>query len=153
MIAHQAAVRVRYGEVDRMGFLYHSHYVELFDVGRSELMREIGMPNAAIEDAGVMLPVLKVVVNYRNPAYYDDLLIVRTRLDAMPGAKVRFDYEVFRNTSPDVTLGIIEDSMANDPIGECITTGSVTLAFMHADTKTACRPPRAMLDNMARYFA
>lgn len=139
MITHDTRVRVRYGEVDRMGFLYHSHYVELFDVGRSELMREVGIPNVKIEDAGIMLPVLKVDVNYRNPAYYDDLLIVRTSLAQMPGVKIKFDYEVFR-------------TLESGQEGECITTGSVTLAFMHADTKRACRPPQALIEILEPYF-
>ena len=134
MITHDTPFRVPYGDVDRMGFLYHSHYVELFDMGRTELMRSIGLPNAEIEADGVMLPVLKVEVNYRNPAYYDDLLTIRTTLSEMPGVKIRFDYEVFREN------------------GDRITTGSVTLAFMHADTKTACRPPQRLLEKLAPFF-
>lgn len=136
MYTHETQIRVRYGEVDRMGFLYHSHYVEYFDVARSEMMRELGMPNDEIERRGVMLPVLKVEINYKNPAYYDDLLIVRTTIGEMPRVKIKFDYEVFR------------------PSGECITTGSVTLAFMHADTKRACRCPQYLIDNLnSRLFS
>ncbi len=140
MITHDTQVRVRYGEVDRMGFLYHSHYVELFDVGRTELMRSLGLPNAAIEAEGIMLPVLNVTVDYKNPAHYDDLLMVRTTLAELPGVKIRFAYEVFRTSW---------DGHA-DP--QPITTGSVTLAFMHSDTKRACRPPQQLLDRLAPYF-
>lgn len=134
MIVHDTPFRVPYGDVDRMGFFYHSHYVELFDLGRTELMRHMGLPNAEIEAAGVMLPVLKVEVNYKNPAYYDDLLTIRTTLREIPGVKIKFDYEVFREN------------------GERITTGAVTLAFMHADTKTACRPPQTLLEKLAPFF-
>lgn len=134
MIVHDTPFRVPYGDVDRMGFFYHSHYVELFDLGRTELMRHIGLPNAEIEAAGVMLPVLKVEVNYKNPAYYDDLLTIRTTLREIPGVKIKFDYEVFREN------------------GERITTGAVTLAFMNADTKTACRPPQTLLEKLAPFF-
>lgn len=135
MITFDTQFRVPYGDVDRMGFFYHSHYVELFDIGRSELMRSIGLPNAEIEANGVMLPVLKVEVNYKNPAYYDDLLTVRTTLREMPGVKIKFDYEVFREN------------------GELITTGTVILAFMHSDTKIACRPPRTLTEKLAPFFA
>lgn len=134
MLTHQTQVRVRYGEVDRMGFLYHSHYVEYFDVARSEMMRSLGMSNFEIEAQGVMLPVLKVEVNYKNPAHYDDLLTIRTTLNELPRVRIKFDYEVFR------------------PDGELITTGSVTLAFMHADTKRACRCPQQLLDTLAARF-
>lgn len=136
-----------------MGFLYHSHYVELFDVGRSEMMRALGIPNSDIEAAGIMLPVVKVEVNYRNPAYYDDLLTVRTTLRQMPGVKICFEYEVFRAPidSEAASEGIIADPQS-ELVGECITTGLVTLAFMHADSKRACRPPRALLECVERYF-
>ncbi|MCH5304900.1 MAG: acyl-CoA thioesterase [Rikenella sp.] len=134
MITHETQFRVPYGDVDRMGFFYHSHYVELFDMGRTELMRSIGLSNAEIEAGGVMLPVLKVEVEYRNPAYYDDLLTVRTTLREMPGVRIKFDYEVLREN------------------GERITTGAVTLAFMHAGTKSACRPPKVLLERLAPFF-
>lgn len=134
MITHETQIRVRYGEVDRMGFLYHSHYVEYFDVGRSELMRSLGMPNSQIEDQGVMLPVLKVEIDYKNPAFYDDLLTIRTTLRELPRVKIRFDYEVIR------------------PSGECITTGSVTLAFMHSQTKRACRCPNSIIDALKHHW-
>lgn len=134
MIVHQTQIRVRYGEVDRMGFLYHSHYVEFFDVGRSELMRSVGLSNAEIEASGVMLPVLAVNIRYKNPAYYDDLLTIRTTMRDMPGIKVCFYYEVLREN------------------GELITTGDVTLAFMHSDTKRACRPPQQFISRVKSYF-
>lgn len=135
MITHDTQIRVRYGETDQMGFLYHSHYVEYFDAGRTELMRHLGLPNSRIEEEGIMLPVLNVEINYRNPAHYDDLLTVRTTLKQLPGVKIRFDYEVFRES------------------GELITTGAVTLAFMRADTKTACRPPKKLLEKLAPFFS
>lgn len=134
MLTHQTQIRIRYGEVDRMGFLYHSHYVEYFDVARSEMMRSIGMSNFDIEAQGVMLPVLKVEVEYKNPAHYDDLLTIRTTLREMPKVRIKFEYEVFR------------------PDGELITTGAVTLAFMHATTKRACRCPQYLLDAIANKF-
>lgn len=134
MLTHQTQIRVRYGEVDQMGFLYHSHYVEYFDVARTEMMRSLGLPNVEIEAAGVMLPVMKVEIDYRSPAAYDDLLTIRTTLRSLPRATIRFDYEVFT------------------PSGDLITTGSVTLAFMHAQSKRACRPPALMMEVLSSHF-
>lgn len=131
---HETKIRVRYGEVDRMGFLYHSHYVEYFDVGRSEMMREAGMPNAEIEARGIELPVLKVEIDYKKPAFYDDLLTIRTTLRELPKVKIRFDYEVFSEN------------------GELITTGAVTLAFMNAKTKRPVRCPEFLLEAIAKYL-
>lgn len=128
MITHDTQVRIHYGWVDPMGFLYHAHYVDLFDMGRTELMRSLGMPYAKIEESGVMMPVIDLAINYKNPAHYDDLLTIRTTMHAAPSVKVRFDYEVFRAT------------------GELITTGHVTLAFMHATTHRPTRCPKFLLD-------
>lgn len=141
MIVHETQIRVRYGEVDRMGFLYHSHYVEFFDVGRSELMRSIGLTNFEVERSGVELPVRSVNVEYKNPAFYDDLITVRTVLKQMPRATIVFDYEVYRNGS-------------GDELGErqIVATGCVTLAFMGRETKRACRPPQNIIDAVKSYF-
>ena len=131
---HETKIRVRYGEVDRMGFLYHSHYVEYFDVGRSEMMREVGMPNSEIEARGIELPVLKVEIDYKKPAFYDDLLTIRTTLKELPKVKIRFDYEVFSENC------------------ELITTGAVTLAFMNAKTKRPVRCPEFLIEAIAKYL-
>lgn len=133
MITHQTQIRVRYGEVDKMSFLYHSHYVEYFDVARTELIRSLGITNREMEDEGVMLPVLNVNINYGTPAAYDDLLTIRTTLREMPGVKITFHYEVLRDE-------------------QILTTGSVTLAFMNSTTKKAIRPPKKLLDILAPYF-
>lgn len=141
MIQHDTQVRVRYGEVDRMGFLYHSHYVELFDVGRTELMRHIGLSNFDIEASGVELPVRKVDIDYKMPALYDDLLTVRTKLMESPRATIRFDYEIFRTPSG-------EREMVSEPIAK----GYVVLAFMNKGTKRACRPSVKIIDIVKPYF-
>ena len=141
MIQHTTQVRVRYGEVDRMGFYYHSHYVELFDIGRTELMRHIGLTNFAIEAQGIELPVRKVDIDYRSPALYDDMLTVKTELRSLPTATIRFDYTVYRNASGEENL---------EP--QQLATGYVTLAFMNRETKKACRPPAFILDTIKGCF-
>lgn len=134
MITHQTQVRIHYGWVDPMGFLYHAHYVDLFDMGRTELMRSLGLPYASMEERGVMMPVIDLAIKYKNPAHYDDLLTIRTTLSEIPAVKVTFHYEVFR------------------PTGELITTGHVTLAFMHSDTHRPMRCPEFLLDVLKPAF-
>lgn len=141
MIQFDTQVRVRYGEVDRMGFFYHSHYVELFDIGRTELMRSIGVSNFDIEESGIELPVCKVDIDYKIPALYDDLLTVKTSLKEIPKATIRFDYEVFRTPSG-------ETESLPDPIAK----GYVVLAFMNKNTKKACRPSPLVLNAVKGYF-
>lgn len=135
MITYDAKIRVRYGETDKMGFLYHAHYVDYYDVARTEMIRSLGTSNLELENRGVMLPVVEVGLDYKNPSHYDDLLTVRVMLKEMPGVKMRFDHEVYREN------------------GELINTGHVVLAFMNSETKRACRPPQWFLDYLAPYFS
>ena len=134
MITYDAKIRVRYGETDKMGFLYHAHYVDYYDVARTELIRSLGTSNLELENNGYMLPVIEVVSNYKNPAHYDDLLTVRCMLKEIPGVKIRFDHEVYREN------------------GELINTGHVILAFMSVTTYKAIRPPEWFLDFLRPHF-
>ena len=144
MLIHDTKIRVRYGEVDQMGFLYHSHYVEYYDAARSKMLRDLGLPYTRVEKAGVMMPVLNLEIRYIKPARYDDLVTVRTILRNMPGARISFEYEVYR---PLGNNGNGEDVM------ELINTAKITLAFMNSTTKRACRVPEMIVDIMKGHFA
>lgn len=135
MITHEIEIRVRYGEVDRMGFLYHSHYIEYYDMGRNELIRSLGVTQMELEQEDhIMIPVLNVNINYIAPANFDDVLVLRTTLKEMPRVKVMFHGEILRN-------------------GEVINHGTVTLAFINSETKRAVRPPKKLINAFAPYFA
>lgn len=87
--------RVRYPETDRMGVAHHSHYLVWFELGRTEWMRDLGCPYGRLEDRdSLYFPVVEVGARYRRPARYDDVLAIRTRVVAVSGATVRFDYRV-----------------------------------------------------------
>lgn len=89
--------RVRYPETDRMGVAHHTHHFVWFELGRTELMRDLGCAYGELEDRdGVFFPVVEAGAGYRAPARYDDLLEIRTRVGAARGARVRFEYEVRR---------------------------------------------------------
>ena len=87
--------RVRYPETDRMGVAHHSHYLVWFELGRTELMRDLGCPYGALEDGeGVFFPVTAVGAAFRSPARYDERLAIETVVDRVGGARVRFAYRV-----------------------------------------------------------
>ena len=91
-------VRVRYPEVDRMGLAHHSAYLLWFEIGRTELIREAGLSYRELEEKlGVLLPLIEVVVHYRAPARYDDLLTIRTSLLELGGVRIRFGYRIDRD--------------------------------------------------------
>ena len=85
-------IRVRYGETDQMGYCYYGNYAQYFEVGRVEALRSLGMSYKALEEQGVMLPVSEFSVKYLSPAFYDDLLTVKTEITAIKGARIYFTY-------------------------------------------------------------
>ena len=92
----ETSVRVRYGEVDRMGVVYHAHYLPYFETGRTEFLRSLGTAYRAVEEGGLLLVVADAGLKFHRPAGYDDLLRVRTRLVSLTGVRMRFEYEVDR---------------------------------------------------------
>lgn len=93
---NRTEIRVRYSETDQMGVVYHANYLAWFEVGRVEYLRDIGLDYRAMESQGIMVPVLEVNCKYRQPAKYDDIVTVETRLSEVKRAKFYFEYMVFR---------------------------------------------------------
>jgi acyl-CoA thioester hydrolase len=93
----EITIRVRYAETDRMGLLHHANYLVYFEQGRTELLRSSGLAYKDIEDQGFFLVLAKVEVRYRQPARYDDVLMLRTSLERMTRVRIDHRYEVFRD--------------------------------------------------------
>jgi acyl-CoA thioester hydrolase len=95
--ASEARVRVRYVETDQMGVVYHSNYLVWFEVGRVELIRQMGLNYKQMEEEdGCGISVVDVHARYRAPARYDDELVIETRLLAARGAVIKFGYRILR---------------------------------------------------------
>jgi acyl-CoA thioester hydrolase len=93
----ETRVRVRYAETDQMGVVYHANYLVWFEVGRVELMREMGLDYKSLEsEDGAMIAVAEATVRYKAPARYDDELIVKTWLTAQRGPILRLRYAIVR---------------------------------------------------------
>src|ERR1019366_3956417 len=80
MIQSRAQVTVRYAETDMMGIVYHANYLPWFEVGRTTLLKEIGVPYRKLEEEGFRLPVLEISAKYIRPALYDDTLVIKATL-------------------------------------------------------------------------
>jgi len=130
---NEIEIRVRYGETDQMGVVYHANYAVYFEVGRTEWLREFGLSYSAMEAEGIMLPVISLSINYKNSARYDDVLKVKTRLKKMPTASIEFDYELLNNK------------------GELLATGNTMLAFVDAKRNRPTRCPKYLLDKLQNY--
>jgi acyl-CoA thioester hydrolase len=89
--------RVRYAETDQMGVVYHTNYLIWCEMGRTELMRDLGATYAELERQGVFLVVSGARIRFRNSARYDDPVRVRTRLERLRSRGVTFRYTVERS--------------------------------------------------------
>jgi len=96
MITSTSEVVVRYAETDMMGIVYHASYLPWLEIGRTQLLKERGMPYKTIEEQGLLLPVFEISMKYRKPATYDDVIVVKTTMREKPSVKIRMDYELSR---------------------------------------------------------
>jgi acyl-CoA thioester hydrolase len=93
----ETRLRVRYAETDKMGVVYHSNFVIWFEVGRVELLRQLGFQYSEMETADdCHIPVVDLRVRYKSPAQYDDEIVVRTEIKNVRSSLLHFSYEVFR---------------------------------------------------------
>jgi acyl-CoA thioester hydrolase len=104
-IEHETTIRIRYKDTDRMGVVYYGNYLTFFEVGRTELMRALGIPNSALEARGYTLPVVDAAATYRGNVGYDDLITVRTTISGATRVRIRFDYQVLDQTGHVLVTG------------------------------------------------
>jgi acyl-CoA thioester hydrolase len=99
----ETSVRVRYKETDQMGVVHHTNYIVWFEVGRTDLLRRLGLSYRDLEARGILLPVVDLSCRYAEAARYDDEIRVLTRIAALNPGKIVFSYEI-RRKSDDVRL-------------------------------------------------
>jgi acyl-CoA thioester hydrolase len=91
-----AHYRVIYGDCDSMAIIYYSNYLRLFEIGRTEWLRDQGITYWEVERRGFFLPATEAYLKYAQPAAYDDLLTIETRVGFVKRASSRFDYVIYR---------------------------------------------------------
>jgi acyl-CoA thioester hydrolase len=123
MLQTEIQIRVRYGETDRMGYVYYGNYAQYFEVARVEALRGLGVTYKEMEDNGILLPVYTYSVKFIKPAYYDDLISIRTRIAKMEGARISFEFESYNQKS------------------ELINTAEVILVFFDKMSNRPCQAP------------
>ena len=133
MIVSRAQVVVRYAETDMMGVVYHGSYLPWFEIGRTTLLKEMGLAYRQLEADGYRLPVLEVGAKYFRPAVYDDTLTIVTTLRDKPLLRIHLDYEVRRGE-------------------QLLATGFTVHAFIDREGKPV-RPPATAVAVFAQAFA
>ena len=98
MVKNVFSYRVIYGDTDQMGVVYYANYLRWFESGRSELLRQIGLPYGKIEEEGFHFPVTEVSCRYAQSARYDEVVRIETELSALGRATLTFNYRVSRQS-------------------------------------------------------
>ena len=130
MMINEISFRVRYGETDQMGVVYHGNYAQFLEMGRVEWLRSLGVSYRDMEENGIMLPVISLSVKYLKPALYDDILTVKTILKKKPSVRIEFEYTI-----------------ANEK-EEIIAEANTTLAFMDINRKRPIKCPEYILEKL-----
>lgn len=127
---HQTETRVIYAATDAMGVVYYAEYFRWFEIGRTELMRHVGISYKEMEEQGTYLPVAEVFCKYWVSARYDDVLVIETRVDFMKRASIQFSYRIFRKAD-----------------GVNLVTGSTRHAFVNREGQIV-KAPQLLLEKM-----
>ena len=124
-------LRVRYSETDQMGIVYHAHYLVWFEIGRTEWCRAAGVPYAAMERAGLFIPVTRVDCAFRGRASYDDPVTVQTRMTELGSRGCTFAYEVTGAERQRLADGATKH-VFTDAAGRVIRGSEATLRVLEA---------------------
>ena len=130
MNTHQTKIKVRYGETDQMGVVYHGNYANYLEIGRLDWLDAIGVSYKEMEANDVMLPVVSMSLKYLKSAIYGDIITVYTTLLKRPTASIEFNYEIHNSS------------------GELLTTAHTKLAFVNMKSNFPTRCPQYILDEL-----
>ena len=134
MLKHTTKIRVRYGETDQMGIVNNAVYPSYFEVGRTEMFRDLGVPYSKIEEEGIMLPLSELHVKYHRPAVYDEEVTIETYIEEYPTSRIRFKYNIYNEAE------------------KLLVSGETVLAFLNAETRRPTRIPKYLADLIGPYF-
>ena len=132
-LTHQ--LRVRYAETDQMAYVYYGNYAQYYEVGRVEAMRSLGLSYAKMEaEWGVMMPVMKMEIEFLRPAFYDELLTMVTTIPQIPGREIVFESSIYNEKN------------------KLVNKGKITLCFVNINTKKRVDVPEQLLEKMKAYY-
>jgi len=118
-------LKARYAETDQMGVVYHANYLTWFEIGRTEMIRELGLPYRKIEEQGLLLPVIDLGMQFLKPARYDDQIRVLTRIREYTNIRMTFEVRIER----------IEDELQQE--GELLITGHTKHVWLNRNWRPA----------------
>src|SRR5690606_38565940 len=114
-----------------MGIVYYANYAQYLEQGRTEWLRELGFSYKWMEANNVQLPVVHFSIDYKLPAFYDDLLTLETKLTKMPTVKIEFYYEIYNESK------------------QLLATATTILVFINSTTKKIMKAPKYLIDKLS----
>lgn len=127
MIEYNYLTHVYYRDVDQMGIVYYTRYLEYFEAARTELLRSIGLDVIKIEKMGYYMPVISCSCKYKNSAKFDDELNIITIVKEKPRSSLKIEYSVFNAQK------------------SLLVTGETIHAFLNSKGKTV-KPPKILIE-------
>lgn len=135
MFEHTHHIRVRYAETDQMSYVYYGNYAQYYEVGRVEAMRSLGLTYASMEsEYGVMMPVMKMEIEFLRPAFYDELLTIQTTIPFLPEKEIIFQSSIFNEKN------------------KIVNKGKITLCFIDSTSKKRINTPDFLLEKMREFY-
>jgi len=132
-ITHATKYRILYADTDMMGVIYYGNYGRLYEMGRTEMIREMGLPYIELEDQGIVMPVFSVEAKYRKVLKYDELITIETTVKEVPAARMEFFHKIY-----------------NEP-GELAHEARVVLVFLNRESNRPVRAPGALVKLLEDY--
>jgi len=132
-ITKKTQYRILYADTDMMGVVYYGNYGRLFEMGRTEMIRELGLPYIELEKKGIVMPVFSVESKYRNVLKYDELITIETTVNEVPLVRMEFFHKIYN-----------ED-------GKLAHEAKVVLVFMDMKTGRPVRAPEVLTNLLENY--
>lgn len=135
MYVSETQIRIHYALTDQMGVVYHGHFAQLYEIGRTESIRQLGFAYKDIEALGIIMPVVNLQIKFFQPAKYDDLVTVKTILKEIPqNHKIIYYGEIYNESN------------------NLLSTAEITMYFMHAKEMTRANMPEELIGKLKGYF-
>lgn len=135
MLKNQTKYRVPYADTDQMGYMYYGLYAKLYEIGRAELVRDLGITYKDLEtNHKVSMPVLHLECRYLKPSTYDELITIESRLEEMPTKMIVFHHSIFNEQ------------------GDLLNKGVVKLFFIDQNSGKRISAPAILVDKLRQYF-
>jgi acyl-CoA thioester hydrolase len=135
MYVSETQIRIHYALTDQMGVVYHGHFAQLYEIGRTESIRQLGFAYKDIEALGIIMPVVNLQMKFFQPAKYDDLVTVKTILKELPqNHKIIYYGEIYNENN------------------DLLSTAEITMYFMNAKEMTRASMPEILMGKLKSYF-